>query len=97
MGMEIERPSLRSTVKVSPVIFTFSMVGSPISIEVPSSSCYMTDKTAEEQLKLVRDECERLRKENERLRSLVESGGQATIQTEGSHSKPSPPRSYHSG
>ena len=35
----------------------------------------MSDKAIEEQLKLARDECERLRTENTRLRSLIESEG----------------------
>lgn len=42
----------------------------------------MADKSVQEQLSLARDECERLRRENERLRSLVESDGQTAIQIE---------------
>ena len=47
----------------------------------------MPDKVVEEQLKLAREECERLRKENDRLRSLIESDGQTTIQIENSNKK----------
>lgn len=48
----------------------------------------MSDKTIEDELKLARDECERLRRENTRLRSLVESDTQATIQIDVPNSKP---------
>ncbi len=46
------------------------------------------EKLIQEQLKLAREECERLRKENDRLRSLIESDGQATIQIEDPNRKP---------
>ncbi len=48
----------------------------------------MSDKAVEEQLKLARDECEWLRRENTRLRLLVQLDTQATIQINDPNSKP---------
>ena len=52
--------------------------------EIKITEAEALGRSIEEQLKLTRDECERLRKENARLRSLIKSDEEGVIHLYGS-------------